>query len=86
MRIFVIALLAALLAGCASAPIQQKVVTVQVKVREPCIPVAPDRPNYVTGKGAYPGEKEAARALANDFESAEQYGRNWEAAAAGCLQ
>jgi hypothetical protein len=72
------------LTGCASAP-EQKVVTVQVKVKEPCIDKVPRRPVYQTGKGDYPGDAAAAQALAADFERAEQYGVQWEAAAAGCL-
>lgn len=74
------------LAGCAGrqAPVE-KVVTVQVAVKEPCIDKAPVRPVYATGQGDYPGEKAAAKVLADDFEKAEQYGHDWEAAAAGCL-
>lgn len=72
--------------ACASAPeVAPKVTTVQVKVKEPCIDKAPERPAYRTGKGAYPGEKAAAVILAEDFERADQYGRQWEAAAAGCM-
>lgn len=73
------------LAGCASGPVEQKVVTVQVKVQEPCIDKVPRRPAYQTGKGEYPGDAAAAQALASDFERAEQYGIQWEAAASGCL-
>jgi hypothetical protein len=58
---------------------------VQVKVKEPCIDKVPRRPAYQTGRGEYPGEAAAAQALAADFERAEQYGVQWEAAAAGCL-
>lgn len=72
------------LGGCSTAPVE-KVVTVQVKVKEPCISNPPARPAYQTGKGAYPGDKQAAAMLAADFEKAELYGTNWEAAAAGCL-
>lgn len=76
---------ALLLAGCATTAPAQKVVTVHVKVKEPCVDKVPKRPSYQTGKGAYPGDAAAAQALAADFESAEQYGAQWEAAAAGCL-
>lgn len=77
---------ALLAAGCTTtAAPTQKVVTVQVKVKEPCIDKAPKRPVYQTGKGDYPGEAAAASILAADFERAEQYGVQWEAAAAGCL-
>lgn len=75
-----------LIAGCAGgAAVEQKVVTVKVKVVEPCIERAPERPEYQTGHGDYPGEKAAAMVLADDFEKAEQYGHSWEAAAAGCI-
>lgn len=74
------------LAGCAgrAEPIE-KVVTAQVQVKIPCIEGAPDRPSYRYGKGEWPGDKAAAMILADDFEKAEQYGHDWEAAAAGCL-
>ena len=74
-----------LIAGCqASAPVE-KAITVQVPVIKPCIEKVPARPTYQTGKGAYPGETAAAQILASDFEKPEQYGHDWEAAAAGCL-
>lgn len=83
-RIVLIAALA--LAGCATKPsTEQKVVTVQVPVRVPCIEKVPERPVYRTGSGEYPGEKAAAKILADDFEIAERYGSSWEAAAAGCI-
>jgi hypothetical protein len=72
------------LAGCITPP-KAEVVTVQVKVKEPCIAQVPKRPAYQTGKGAYPGDAAAAKILATDFERAEQYGTDWEAASAGCL-
>lgn len=72
------------LAGCATAP-EERVTTVQVKIKEACISKPPVRPSYKTGKGSYPGDKAAASMLAADFERAEQYGSDWEAAAAGCL-
>lgn len=86
MRLIIAILSAVILAGCATDPVTQEIVTVRVLVREPCIQSAPTQPEYFTGKGEYPGEKDAAHILANDFEKAEQYGRNWEAAAAGCIQ
>jgi hypothetical protein len=74
------------MAGCGGrVQPEQKIVTVQVPVIKPCIEKAPARPVYQTGKGEYPGEKAAAKILADDFEKAEQYGADWEAAAAGCL-
>ncbi|QNJ57347.1 type IV secretion core protein [Pseudomonas phage Dolphis] len=74
------------LAGCAGRqePVE-RVVTVQVAVKEPCIEKAPTRPAYRYGKGAWPEGTVAAKILADDFEKAEQYGHDWEAAAAGCL-
>lgn len=88
MRVVSCVVLAAVvaLAGCGWRQVPPpKVVTVQVKVKEPCIASPPSRPPYQTGKGDYPGERAAAKALADDFERAEQYGHQWEAAAAGCL-
>lgn len=86
MKRAIIMFVALALSGCALRPaVEQKVVTAEVKVREPCIKRAPDRPAYRTGKGAYPGEKAAAKILADDFEQAERYGTAWEAAAAGCI-
>lgn len=86
MRVSVL-LLAAALAGCATKPqAAREVVEVKVKVKEPCIDKAPKRPQYQTGKGAYPGEAAAASMLASDFEKAEQYGAQWEAAATGCIK
>jgi hypothetical protein len=73
------------LAGCSTVP-EKEIVRVEVKVRIPCINKAPIRPTYKTGKGDYPGEKMAALILADDLEKAEQYGTNWEAAAAGCIK
>ncbi len=74
-----------LIAGCQAPAPAEKVITVQVPVIKPCIEKAPVRPAYQTGQGAYPGETAAAQILASDFEKAEQYGHDWEAAAAGCL-
>lgn len=86
MRALICILLAGCVAGCATTPApRQQVVEVKVKVKEPCIDKAPKRPEYQTGKGAYPGDATAAAMLASDFEKAEQYGTQWEAAAAGCM-
>lgn len=74
------------LAGCAGRPGPvEKVTTVMVTVKEPCIEQAPARPVYQYGKGEWPGGKAAAMILADDFEKAEQYGHDSEAAVAGCL-
>lgn len=74
------------LAGCAGRmePVE-RVVVVEKKVKERCIDKAPIRPIYRFGKGDWSDGKEAASLLADDFEKAEQYGHDWEAAAAGCL-
>lgn len=63
----------------------QDVVTVEKRVKEPCIEREPVRPTYSFGKGEWPEGKDAAVVLADDFEKAERYGQEWEAAAAGCL-
>jgi hypothetical protein len=76
--------MALLLAGCASQP-EIRYRDVQVYVKEPCITAPPVRPTYHYGKGKPPSDKEMALILAKDFEAAETYGSNWEAAAAGCL-
>lgn len=77
--------MAALLAGCAHDPVPPVTTTVYVKVTEPCIKQEPVKPEYRTGKGPWPGDKAAAAILADDFEKAEQYGVQWEAAATGCV-
>lgn len=74
------------LAGCATTPPAADPVVVYQKVKEPCISKAPAKPAYQTGKGRYPGDVAAALALASDFEKAEHYGNQWEAAAAGCIK
>lgn len=83
MRVLLIFAMAIILAGCMTT--QPKPQSVEVQVRVPCIKNAPTKPVYLTGKGEYPGGKAAAQILAKDFENAEQYGNEWEAAAAGCL-
>lgn len=85
MRVVLIAMALAL-AGCQTTPPPKpEIVTVEVKVKEPCISRAPERPEYQTGKGPYPGDKDAAAILAADFEKADQYATQWETAAIGCL-
>lgn len=86
-RVCATALAVLLLGGCASTPDEpQKVTMVFTKVKEPCITKAPTRPTYKFGKGARPKSDTAmAQILAEDFEAAEQYGTDWEAAAAGCV-
>lgn len=75
-----------LLTGCATQAVPEpKVTTVYVQIPLPCIERAPDRPALRYGQGAYPGDKEAAAILADDFERVERYGQQWEAAAAGCF-
>lgn len=76
---------ALLLTGCVSNPTKVEVVTVEIPVKMPCIDKAPERPAFRYGQGEWVGEKQAAMMLADDFEKAEQWGIQWEAAAAGCL-
>jgi hypothetical protein len=76
-----------MLAGCAHKPLPPVVTTVYVKVKEPCIKKerVPVKPTYKFGKGDEPDDKQKAVLLTEDFESAEQYGSEWEAAATGCI-
>lgn len=86
MRAIIIAA-AVFLSGCALLqPKPADVQRVEIPVKVPCIERAPAKPVYRTGVGPYPGEKQAALILADDFERAEQYGAAWEAAAAGCVK
>lgn len=85
MKALALAALAIFLAGCAHSQPKPEIQYVEVSVKVPCIDKAPTKPVYRTGVGPYPGEKEAALILADDFEKAEQYGEAWSAAAAGCL-
>lgn len=79
--------LAALLAGCQTTPSPSvSIVEVENLVRVPCIDKAPVRPTYKTGKGDEPSDIEKGAILIGDFEAAEQYGIDWEAAAAGCIK
>ncbi len=84
MKYLAIALIAFLIAGCAHKQPKPVVTTVYVKIKEPCIKKAPVKPVYMFGKGDAPGDKEKAEILTRDFEAAEQYGNEWEAAATGC--
>ena len=87
MRICVAVLAAIFMAGCASTPDEPpKATMVFTKVKEPCISKTPKKPVYRFGKGVRPKSDAAmAQVLAEDFEAAEQYGTEWEAAAAGCV-
>lgn len=85
MKDLLIIALAIMLAGCVTPQPKPQPQIVEVQVRVPCVKKAPVKPAYLTGKGDYPGGKAAAQILARDFESAEQYGNEWAAAAAGCL-
>lgn len=78
-RIAVVVLAALALAGC----IKPQVVKVPVSV--PCLTWVPERPVYEFGRGPMPAPDVAAKMLAKDFERADLYGQEWEAAAAGCL-
>lgn len=73
------------LAGCGTRTVTETI-TVQVPVPVPCIDKPLVEPDYQTGRGEYPGDREAARILADDFEKAEQHGRDWAAAATGCYR
>ena len=73
-----------LLAGCATT--EQQIVRVDVPVAVPCITQIPARPEYLSRRGDYPGDAQAAALIAADLERAIQYGTLWEAAAAGCVE
>lgn len=75
------------LAGCATAERRIQVQTQQVKVpvKVPCVSDAPSKPVYRYGNGVWPGLSPALELLVADLEAAKQYGRDWEAAAVGCL-
>lgn len=74
------------LAACATTPPRVKVETVEVKVpvRVPCVQNPPKEPVYLFGRGMWPGFSMALVVLISDLEAAQQYARDWEAAAAGC--
>lgn len=83
--LYILVLLA--LGGCSGFSSQrQQVTTADIAIAVPCIDAAPTKPEYKTGKGAYPGEKQAAVILADDFEKADQYGLAWEVASIGCVK
>lgn len=86
MKKITVALIAAALSGCASAPTEtQKVVEVDKPVAVSCLGTIPARPTYMYGKGVEPSDIEKGGILIKDFEAAEKYGTDWEAATAGCL-
>ena len=80
------AFVALLLSGCAAT--DQQILRVEVPVAVPCIPAdkIPARPEYLSRRGDYPGDAQAAALIAADLERAIQYGTLWEAAAAGCVE
>lgn len=73
------------LIGCDSMPAKIEYREVKVIVKEPCLKERPAPPVYVVGTTPYPGDVEAANMLASDLEAAKKYGRDWEAAAVGCV-
>lgn len=79
---------AALLAGCMATTRQPEPQVVEVfkVVRAPCVEKAPDKPVYLYGKGPMPDEKTRGAIMIKDLEAAQQYGTEWEAAAAGCVK
>jgi hypothetical protein len=85
MRIIIALMALFMVAACAQKPAKPVVTTVYVKVKEPCISKAPTKPAYKFGKGEPPGDKDMAIILTDDFEAAEQYGNEWEAASTGCV-
>jgi len=78
------AILAVLLAGCASAPpVPQRV---EIPVFTPCVKEVPERPVYEFDRlpaGATDGE--IILALARDWTRGRKYESDLEAAIAGCL-
>jgi hypothetical protein len=81
-------LIALVLTGCATPqpPVPEpKVVQVLVEVERPCLRNVPERPAFRFGVGPWVGDMEAAMILADDFEKAQQWAAQWEAAASGCL-
>lgn len=86
MKFIVAIVLCIVLSGCGNNPQKPEVRTVYVKVVEPCIDRVPVKPEYKFGSGEKPSDdKELALILAKDFEASEQYGKDWEAASAGCI-
>lgn len=76
--ITIVLLLAGLLSGCATERI------VQVPVSVPCLGPAVSEPDYQYGVGSYPGEVQAAKALAVDLIAAKQYSEELKARMSGC--
>lgn len=81
------------LTGCASPSTEPtgvrplEVVTAKIAVTEPCIEVAPAEPVYRWGASDLPAtDKEKVSIALTDMENAKQYGRDWEAASAGCVK
>ena len=79
------------LSGCQATPPAQaprtEIVTVEKKVKEPCISKAPTRPVMRWAAGPLPAtDKEKVGILLIDWENAQQYGTDWESAAAGCVK
>lgn len=85
MKALICAALALLMAGCCLKPrIEYREVRVPVVV--PCVESAPVKPVYQFGVNEWKDGREAAAALIRDFEAADRYAVEWEAAAAGCLK
>ena len=83
----IVALLALALSGCGLFRHEVQIIKVPVEIA--CLKDVPDRPEYlfpvVKAPETPPEAALAAKALAKDFEAADLYGRQWEAAAAGCI-
>lgn len=76
------------LAACSTVEPKKpvEIVRVDVPVAVPCIDKAPVRPTILVGQGPYPGDVQATQAIIRALEAFEQYGTDWEAAAAGCVK
>ncbi|APQ14671.1 hypothetical protein BJP27_24160 (plasmid) [Pseudomonas oryzihabitans] len=90
-KLVVLFLFVLALSACSSSPSAPQVPKIEIQeakvpVSTPCIVEAPVRPVYGWGKGDYPGDKAAGGILLIDNERAVQYGKAWEAAAAGCVR
>lgn len=85
MKMLLLAIMVASLTACETVRTKIETVEVRVPVAVPCVKTRPDAPAYQYGVGPWPGEQQAAVQLATDLEMAKQYGRNWEAATAGCI-
>lgn len=82
MKAAAVALIALVLAGCASAPQLPRRVDVPIAVG--CLGELPLHPVSVYGIGAWPGDRAAAQAALTDALAWEQYATGLEAAMAGC--